>query len=62
MTTLIKIKRGSIKKNPNAGNEISHIPMSWDIRFDTNMPYKKLPKWIKDCCLEQELSMKKLKI
>jgi DNA-directed RNA polymerase subunit RPC12/RpoP len=48
MATLIKIKRSSIRKNPNAGNEVTLIPMGWDVKFTTNLSFNKLPEWIQD--------------
>ena len=48
MTTLIKIKRDSIKKNPNAGRDTYHLPMAWRGEFETNIPKKRLPEYFKD--------------
>jgi hypothetical protein len=46
MTTLIKIKRDSIKKNPNAGRDSVQIPMPWQVTFETNMTKDELPEWL----------------
>jgi Zn finger protein HypA/HybF involved in hydrogenase expression len=47
MTTLIKIKRSSIKKNPDAGKDTTYVPMPWQVTFKTNIPYDLLPDWIR---------------
>ena len=48
MTTLIKINRDSIKKNPNAGRDTIHIPMPWGITFETNLRKDHLPEWLQE--------------
>jgi hypothetical protein len=48
MTTLIKIKRDSIKKNPNAGRDTYHVPMRWKGEFETNVPREGLPAYFKN--------------
>ena len=48
MTTLIKIDRKSIKKNPNAWRDSVHIPMAWNTSFETNLTPFELPAWLRE--------------
>jgi Zn finger protein HypA/HybF involved in hydrogenase expression len=56
MTTLIKIKRDSIKKNPNAGRDTYHVPMPWQVTFETDIRKDYLPDWLQETVTEWDLS------
>jgi hypothetical protein len=52
MKTIVKIIKKSIRKNPNAGNDTTLVPMGWNIEFSTDISYDDLPDYIKKYTIE----------
>ena len=55
MKVIVKIKKDSIKKNPNAGQDTYHMPMAWETTFTTNLKPPDLPSWLQEYVREWSL-------